>query len=266
MIVAALALSAGCRGQAAPDEAASGAPRVASRLPSATAAPLLARTEPAASIGAMRPAMTSLELRVPATTKPIVPSEHFDVDVWSAAVNTHTLLDENGQGAVPVSEARFLHDARNLYVAFYAGDLDLQAHATRRDGPTWKDDSFTLTFYKDDGTALFVTVSATGVVADGLCPDDARDLGDARCHLGWNSHVRVAADYDGTLNRLGDFDEEWNVQAAIPLREISTATESAERRIRFSIRRCEVAHDGPRACGFWGSANHPGELLLPATM
>jgi hypothetical protein len=199
--------------------------------------------------------------------KPVVPREHFDVDVWSAAVNTHTLLDENGRGAVPVSEARFLHDSRNLYVAFYAGDLDLQVHATRRDGPTWKDDSLTLAFYEGDGTAVLVTVSATGVVADGLCPADAQDLGDARCHLSWNSHARVAADYDGTLNRLGDFDEEWNVQLAIPLSEISTSTDAkSERRIPFSLRRCEMAHDGPRACGFWGTANHRGELVITPTM
>ena len=264
--VTTLALTAGCQGPTSRDDASPGAPEVTARSAATTTPPVLARTELVVATGAARAEPAFLELRVPGTKKPIVPSEHFDVDVWSAAVNTHTLLDENGRGAVPVSEARFLHDARNLYVAFYAGDLDLQARATRRDGPTWKDDSVTLAFYGGDGNAVVITISATGVVADGRCPADARDLGDARCHLAWNGHARVAADYDGTVNRLGDFDEEWNVQAAIPLSEISTATESDEHRIQFSLRRCEMAHDGQRACGSWGDARHPRGLILEPTM
>ena len=235
------------------------------------ALPVFART--VASVDTVPRARPSLELRVPEAKKPVVPSARFDVGVWTPAVNTHTLLDESGRGAVPVSEARFLHDAHNLYVAFYAGDLDLQARATARDGATWKDDSFTLAFYRGDGTAVLVTISATGVVADGLCPADAADLGDARCRLGWNGHVKAAADYDGTVNQLGDFDEEWTVQAAIPLGAISDSPEHGTsgspehgtRRIPFSIRRCEIAHDGPRACGSWGDARRPGELVLDPT-
>ena len=77
----------------------------------------------------------------------------------------------------------------------------------------------------------------------------------------------MAADYDGTLNRLGDFDEEWNIQLAIPLNEISISTDArSERNIPFSIRRCEIAHDGPRACGFWATASRRGELVLSPTM
>src|SRR5262249_12108630 len=47
-------------------------------------------------------------LHVPRAARRIVPAKHFTVDAWGSSATTHTLLDENGRGAVPVSEARFL--------------------------------------------------------------------------------------------------------------------------------------------------------------
>src|SRR5262249_19693754 len=83
-------------------------------------------------------------LHVPRTSKPVVPSGHFRIGTWRSAANTHTLLDADGRGAVPVSEARFLWGQGQLYFRFYAGDLDLQAKAKAHDGEVWKDDAFSL--------------------------------------------------------------------------------------------------------------------------
>src|SRR5580692_164753 len=60
----------------------------------------------------------------------IHPTGHFDVGAWGGSVNTHTLLDTAGAGAVPVSECRFLWGQDNLYMFFYAGDLDLQVQSS----------------------------------------------------------------------------------------------------------------------------------------
>ncbi len=182
----------------------------------------------------------------------IVPTGRFDVHVWGGAVNTGTLLDKAGLGAVPVSEARFLWGDDALYFFFYAGDLDLQAHVTRHDGPVWNDDSVALSFPAADGTRRIIQISVTGKVADGSCPGDAAGLADPRCDLGWESGVRVGTDFDGTVNHVGDRDEEWAVEAVIPLAAIG-ARGAPGTRVALSLGRCEIAYDGPRACGTWGS-------------
>jgi hypothetical protein len=145
---------------------------------------------------------------------------------------------------------------------FYAGDLDLQVHTTKHDGAVWKDDSVALTFFSSDGTKRVIQISPKGVVADGACPDDANDLGDPRCDLKWESGVRVAADYDGTVNKVGDFDEEWVVEAAVPLASLSLGNAGSITRVSVSVSRCEVAYDGARACGSWGGARDAGLLVF----
>jgi len=217
---------------------------------------------------APRPALTAAplppppDLRVPHAQKKIVPDGHFDVRAWGNSVNTHTLLDENGDGAVPVSEARFLWSERELYVSFYAADLDLHVESDRHDGPTLHNDGFTLVFYDGSAAKDVISVSVKGVVTDGRCPLAARDVDDPRCDLGWESHARVAADYDGTINQLGDFDEEWNVELAIPFAALVGHPGQPDERLSFSVERCEIAHDGPRECGSWGDAERRASLVL----
>lgn len=200
-------------------------------------------------------------LHVPHASKPLTPSGHFEIDFWGNAVNTHTLLDAAGRGAVPVSEARFLWGNGQLYVAFYAGDLNLEVREKAHDGPLWKDDSVTLSFFTADGKKRLIAASPTGVLADAICPSDAKNWSDARCDPRWESHTRIGVDYDGTLNHLGDFDEEWNIQLAIPLPSLGAAP-SAGTHLLFTLNRCDIAFDGQRACGAWGSNETPAELVL----
>jgi hypothetical protein len=199
-------------------------------------------------------------LRVPRAPAAVHPTGHFDVKVWGSSANTRTLLDSEGHCAVPVSEARFLWGDGQLYMFFYAGDLDLQARATKHDGAVWKDDSVVLAFFASDGRKRVIQISPKGVVADGTCPDDASDLGDPRCDSKWESGVRAAADADGTFNKVHDFDEEWAVEAAIPLASLPLDKEGAETRVPLRVSRCEIAYDGKHACGAWGGAR--GGLVL----
>jgi hypothetical protein len=199
----------------------------------------------------------------------IHPTGHFDVGAWGGSVNTHTLLDTAGVGAVPVSECRFLWGQDNLYMFFYAGDLDLQVRSSKHDGPVWKDDAVTFAFFRSRApgaslpTKFVLSVTPTGILSDGICPADALDLGDPRCDRGWESHAVVGTDFDGTLNKVGDFDEEWAVEVALPLRSIDVDPNAAPpHHVAATVRRCEMAHDGPRACGLWGDPRQPGELVL----
>lgn len=200
-------------------------------------------------------------IHVPRAPRRLVPSARFDVKLWQNAFQTHTLLDAAGDGAVPISEARLLWRDDALYVRFYAGDLDLQVHNRKPDGPTWDDDSFTLVVYLLDASTRRISVSATGVVADGSCPRGSDSLADPRCDLRWQSRARVGFDDDGTLNQLGDHDEEWNIELAVPLRALGI-TKSRGAHLFVALRRCEIAYDGMRACGQWGSERAPMELIL----
>jgi hypothetical protein len=201
-------------------------------------------------------------LLVPRAKHAVVPSEEFDVGVWGDAVNTHTLLDAQGRGAVPVSEARFLWGQGNLYLNFYAGDLDLQIHSRKHDGPIWKDDAVVFFFPQGDGSEKLIVASAVGVVADALCSTHVETPDDPHCALGWESHARAAADYDGTINQIGDRDEEWNVELAVPLRSLGIERPEAGMHVPFRLRRCEIAYDGPHQCGQWGTAEQPAELVF----
>jgi hypothetical protein len=186
---------------------------------------------------------------------PIEPVGHFRIQRWGGAPSTGTLLDRQGKGAVPVSEGRFLWGSGALYLFFYAGDLDLEARVDRHDGPIWNDDSVELAFAApgDAGAgkeSRVIRISVKGVVSDGLCPADAVALSDPRCDLRWESGARAATDFDGILNSIAERDEEWAVEAAIPLASLgSKAAPGARIPVRMS--RCEIAHDGVRACGAW---------------
>jgi hypothetical protein len=106
-------------------------------------------------------------------------------------------------------------------------------------------------------------VSVLGTLADSACTGDVGEGSDARrCDPTWASHAVVAVDRDGTLNQLGDNDEEWVVEMAIPLASIGIDAARGGERIPFAIRRCEVGKNGRGACGGFGDGKPRGELVL----
>jgi hypothetical protein len=200
-----------------------------------------------------------LTLHVPHIKGPVVIDAQLEKKkTWEADTgNTRNLKDAAGQGMVPYSEAKLRWGDGMLYLMLYAGDLDLEGAVTERDGPVEKDDAFHLEFGAGKEVRT-VSVSVLGTVADALCTDVG---GNRSCNKKWQSHARVAVDRDGTLNKIGDNDEEWVVEMRIPLSALGIARAGSGAHIPFSVRRCEVGHDGPHACGSWG-ARPRGELVL----
>jgi hypothetical protein len=197
-------------------------------------------------------------LHIPKTASPIVINAEVEgKSVWESEQGcTQNLKDEAGQGMVPYTQAKLRWSEDRLYLLLYAGDLDLQGRVTEPDGPVTKDDSFQLELGAPD--VRKISVSVLGTVADALCSG----AGAARsCDSRWQSHAEVAVDRDGTLNTLGDNDEEWVVEMAVPFASLGISRPQPGMRIPFSIRRCEVGQRGVRACGGWGTASR-GELLL----
>jgi hypothetical protein len=214
-----------------------------------------ATTRPNASAERLHP---SLELHVPRATAPIpIDAELDGKKVWeSEAGSTLNFKDSGGKGMVPYSEAKLRWGDGKLYFLLYAGDLDLEGTVTDTDGAVSKDDSFHLELGGPDGVRV-IEVSVLGTVADSVCP-----AAGGPCDSGWQSRAVVAVDRDGTVNRVGDNDEEWVVEMALPFDAIALPGAKAGTRIPFAVRRCEIGRDGPHACGSWGMGALQGELIL----
>jgi hypothetical protein len=148
----------------------------------------------------------------------------------------------------PVSEARFLWDETNLYIGLFAADEDIRATVTAHDGPVWTDDAFTMKIQPlpAGSVTYLVDISAAGVVTD--VRRDAAGHEDPA----WESGAEVAVDRDGTLNDPADFDEEWVVEAAIPLQAIGLQARAGAGAL-VEIRRCDTPREGTgRICGRFG--------------
>jgi hypothetical protein len=206
------------------------------------------------------PAPALLTLSVPRVHGPV----HIDAELegkkmWEADTgNTQNFKDSGGHGMVPYTEAKARWGDGKLYLMLYAGDLDLEGTVRERDGAVERDDAFHIEIGSGDEVRT-IAVSVLGTVADSLC---RRSPGGARtCDPGWQSHVEVAVDRDGTLNKVGDNDEEWVVEMALPLDALGIANATTGTHVPFSVRRCEVGHSRQNMCGSWG-ASPRGELVL----
>ena len=202
---------------------------------------------------------TVATLHVPRVHGPFpINAETEGKTTWEGeAGDTGNLIDELGRGMVPYTEAKARWGDGQLYFLLYAGDLDLEGSVRTHDGVLDGDDSFRLEFRTGDSIRV-IQVSVLGTIADALCKGPPLSR---RCDAAWESRARVAVDRDGTLNKLGDNDEEWVVEMAIPLSALGFAHPKPGLTIPFSVRRCEVG-SGARACGTWGAGEKGGELVL----
>jgi hypothetical protein len=139
----------------------------------------------------------------PPVAAQIVCDGELDEPAWKEAVRTGPFVDAHGASAVPYSDARFVVVGDSLYVALYAADADITA-----------DDAFALDI---GGRAFRFHPTDQG-------PD-------------------VGVDMDGTLDESSDEDEEWVIEARIPLAELPRGD------VPVQLRRCDRQRDGSVRCG-----------------
>jgi hypothetical protein len=155
-------------------------------------------------------------LRVPARATAIGIDGELDELSWTKAARTGAFRDAAGAPAAPYSDARFLHDRDTLYVGLYAADENVAS----------------------DRDAFDVKLGAASLV---FGPRGVRGAG--------ASSVRAAVDSDGTIDDPRDDDEEWVVEAAIPLASIGDPSQSDA--IDVAISRCDTPKSGDTGCGAW---------------
>jgi hypothetical protein len=216
-------------------------------------------------------------LRVPHVSVPIKLDGELNEPPWNAvAARTGPFVDATGGEARPYSEGRFLWDDENLYVGLYAADDNIRAVVTAHDGPVWTDDAFALHFTLEAPLGAAFTpgspvgapssptyafdISAAGVVTD------AKRVAGSRDDTSWESGIKVGVDRDGTLNDPKDEDEEWVVEAALPLRSLGLAPKAGSlARVLVDISRCDTPkRTKDKRCGAWGSPKEPKVLELGA--
>jgi hypothetical protein len=179
---------------------------------------------------------------------------------WNAvSARTGAFLDGTGGEARPYSEARFLWDAENLYVALYAADDNIRATVTQHDGPVWIDDAFALeltSMQPLDSPTYHFDISAAGVVTD------AKRIVGAKDDVSWESGIQLGVDKDGTLNDPTDMDEEWVIEAKIPLKSLGLEPKPGTR-VAVAINRCDTPRNTKeKRCGAWGTPKDPRVLEL----
>ena len=188
-----------------------------------------------------------------------------DERFWEGeAGSTGVLLVAKGLGMVPYSEVKARWGNGNLYLWLNAADLDLEGKTRKADADLSGDDAFQIQIGAE-GRVYTLEVNVLGTLTDAICRSrrpTPRDPMGRTCDRSWQSGADVDVDTDGTVNQLGDADEEWVVELTIPLGKIGQGSAKPGIHLRFSVSRCEVAYDGVRACGSWGMGERAGELVL----
>jgi hypothetical protein len=160
-------------------------------------------------------------LHVPRVDATLTLDGELEEEAWQRSARTGAFL-LGGREARPYSEARFLWGNGKLYVGLYAADEDIRAAVKNADGPVWLDDAFHL--------------ELAGAVTDARANDYA-----------WQSGIELAVDMDGTLGDASDDDEEWVVEAAIPLDRLQLPA-TAGTIIPIALRRCDRPKNAQRVC------------------
>ncbi len=194
-------------------------------------------------------ASAALEVvKVPSAKGPFKLEGELDEPEWALSGRTGPFTRGGASGAAdevrPFSDARFLWGDGQLYLGLYAADDDLRSAVTKHDGPVWLDDTFSIAITEDrPGAPTFlVDVSVGGVVTD------AKVMAGAAPDATWESGLKLGVDRDGTLNDAHDEDEEWVVEAALPLASMGIAPKAGTR-FRLEIRRCDTPRGSKRSCG-----------------
>jgi hypothetical protein len=138
------------------------------------------------------------------------------------------LLEPECRPATPAAEARFAWGDGHLYVLLYAADEDVRSQG----------DFFRVTLAADDEPARRVSFD---VGPAGPLPPA----------------IPMARDLDGTIDDASDRDEEWLVEAAVPLSAIGV---DGARGVRLTLRveRCDASAEArsdsgaARTCASWG--------------
>jgi hypothetical protein len=145
----------------------------------------------------------------------------LDEFAWRTPARTGGFVDARGEMAAPYSDARLLHDDRYLYLALYAADEDIRAS-----------DEFVVEIASPRARRT-LHVTAAGVLTPAIAGS------------------QIAVDVDGRIDDPTNDDEEWVIEAAIPLAQIPLGPDGSA---VVRVSRCDVGKDRITRCASWRGA------------
>ena len=155
---------------------------------------------------------------IPHTTGPITIDGEWDEHDWPNVALRHQFLGSDGKLSRPSSEARFLHDDKDLIVALYAADDNIQST-----------DAFDFSV-----GPLALHITAAGKVTP--------DVPGVRAKVGMD---------EGTIDDPRDDDEEWVLELAIPLARTGLAPGV---HVPVKASRCDTPKGQSQFCGSWSGS------------
>lgn len=166
----------------------------------------------------------------------------LDEPSWSErSARTGAFVGPDGRQARPYSDARLLWHAGTLDLALYAADQDLRPATD----------------------AFVVVLAANGKRATlrfgprGLLPVEHPDSDSTALAAG----ATVAVDLDGSIDDPSDDDEEWVVEASLPLAPLGLQGAPSEA-LTIAIERCDTPKGGATSCAHFGTVGQPRVLRL----
>jgi len=150
-------------------------------------------------------------------TSPITIDGKLDEPAWKSAASVGAFrFPWWKQGKKEQTEAKLLWDDRYLYVSFRCEDAHISGTRTKRDSPVYRDDCvevFTAPNPQQPNNYFNIEMNVRGAILDQHHPDGPGK----KLRKQWNTRgVKIAVTIVGTLNRDGDSDKYWILEAAIP--------------------------------------------------
>ena len=180
-----------------------------------------------------------------------------DETIWRDARWTPWFKRPNNERLSPKirTRAKLLYDSEALYVFFETYDSDIKNPGTKRDDQLWRSD--VLELYLDPGQDskdyLEFQFGPTGAVFDALFTShrkpDWRKAAPAFNMEGLVSEVNIR----GTLNKSGDQDQGWSVEARIPFNELPKVTAAPKPGTRWGFNLYRIDSAAPSSGSSMGA-------------
>jgi hypothetical protein len=156
------------------------------------------------------------------TNEPIGIDGKLNEKAWQSAEWTEDFTDiEGGKKPVPRfrTRAKLLWDDNYLYIAAELEEPDIRGSLMQRDTVIFYDNDFEIFIDPDGDTRDYyeIEMNALNTIWDLLLTGPYRDGDDGRAIGSWDIRgLRSGIDIQGTLNKPGDIDKCWTLEAAMP--------------------------------------------------
>jgi hypothetical protein len=166
------------------------------------------------------------------TTGPIITDGKLNEEGWQKAKWTEDFTDIEGKGKpVPYFRTRvkMLWDDINLYIAAELEESDIQSTLKQRDTIIFYDNDFEIFIDPDGDTRDYyeIEMNALNTIWDLMLTGPYRDGDDGKAIYSWDIRgLKTGVDIQGTLNKPGDKDKCWTIEAAFPWKVLTECSAS----------------------------------------